>query len=143
MRALTVQQPWATAIMRWGKEVENRTRNLAGSYRGPVAIHAGLREDLAAYDDDLIREVLGQYDDGWILAEQLVTGAIIGVVDLASVHDDSDHGRQHSCSPWAQPNLWHLILERPRALADPVPCRGRLGLWTPAAELVDRIRAQL
>lgn len=43
MRALTVQQPWAWAIVYGGKDVENRTRNIAGAYRGPLAIHAGLR----------------------------------------------------------------------------------------------------
>ena len=39
MRVLTVRQPWAWAIIHGGKDVENRTRNLAGAYRGPVAIH--------------------------------------------------------------------------------------------------------
>lgn len=42
MRAITVQQPWAWAIFN-GKGVENRTRNIAGKYRGPLAIHAGAR----------------------------------------------------------------------------------------------------
>lgn len=49
MKVLTVRQPWAAAIIHGGKDVENRTRNLAGSYRGPVAIHAGL-----AYDEDAL-----------------------------------------------------------------------------------------
>jgi hypothetical protein len=39
MRALTVQQPWAWAIVHGGKDVENRTQ--AWGYRGPLAIHAG------------------------------------------------------------------------------------------------------
>lgn len=37
MKALTVQQPWATAIFR-GKDIENRTQ--LWTYRGPLAIHA-------------------------------------------------------------------------------------------------------
>lgn len=45
MRILTVRQPWAWAIVHGGKDVENRTRNIAGAYRGPVAIHAGMRFD--------------------------------------------------------------------------------------------------
>ena len=40
MRALTVQQPWAWAIFH-GKAIENRTQQWA--YRGPLAIHAGVR----------------------------------------------------------------------------------------------------
>ena len=50
LRILTVRQPWAWAIIHGGKGVENRVRNVAGSYRGPVAIHAGLALDLG-YDE--------------------------------------------------------------------------------------------
>lgn len=42
MRALTVQQPWAWAIVHGGKDVENRTQ--AWSYRGPLAIHPDLTQ---------------------------------------------------------------------------------------------------
>ena len=40
MRILTVRQPWAWAIIHGGKDVENRVRNIAGDYHGPIAIHA-------------------------------------------------------------------------------------------------------
>ena len=45
MRVLTVRQPWAWAILNAGKNIENRSRNIVGSYRGPVAIHAGMTAD--------------------------------------------------------------------------------------------------
>lgn len=144
MKALTVQQPWATAIVHWGKSPENRSRNIAGAYLGPLAIHAGLREDESAYDDDMIREALGTYDDSWRLLDHLETrGAIIGVVDLVAVHHHSDHGLDR-CSPWAQSgDLWHLVLERPRALEVPVPCRGALGLWNVPSGVDDQVQLQL
>jgi hypothetical protein len=144
MRALTVQQPWAWAIVHGGKDVENRTRNLAGSYRGPVAIHAGLRTDEAAYDDDLIRSALTAPDNGWLLAEQIGTlGSVIGVVDLVAVHHETDHGPGSRCSWWGQREVWHLQLANPRPLVTPIPAKGRLGLWTPDVELLDRIREQV
>ena len=143
MRALTVQQPWAWAIVHGGKNVENRTRNLAGSYRGPVAIHAGLRTDEAAYDDDMIRSALTEVDDSWLLEERLATGVVLGVVDLAAVHHESDHGPGSRCSWWGQREVWHLQLANPRPLATPIPARGRLGLWTPDAELAAAIREQV
>lgn len=144
MRALTVRQPWAAAIVWWGKSPENRTRNLAGSYRGPVAIHAGLTTDVWAYEDDMIRDALGRSDDGWALEEQTGTlGSIIGVVDLVSVHHDSDHGRGHVCSPWAMAGDWHLMLANPRPLPLPVPCRGALGLWTVPPGVDDQVLVQL
>ena len=49
-RILTVRQPWATAIIRYGKDVENRT--WMTDYRGRVWIHAGLKsDDIGAYPD--------------------------------------------------------------------------------------------
>lgn len=49
MRALTIRQPWAWAVIHAGKTVENRSRNIAGDYRGLVAIHASTRDDLNAF----------------------------------------------------------------------------------------------
>lgn len=143
MRALTVQQPWAWAIVHGGKDVENRTRNLAGSYRGPLAIHAGLREDEAAYDDDMIRSALGEVDDSWLLEERLATGVVLGVVDLVAVHHETDHGPGSRCSWWGQRGIWHLQLANARPLAALIAAKGRLGLWTPDAGLVAAIRKQV
>lgn len=153
MRALTVQQPWAWAIVHGGKDVENRTQ--AWSYRGPLAIHAGARiserglrtvPGIAAaeqlVDPDLVREEM---------AGALVTGAVIGVVDLVDVHTAVDQ----CCESWwaetsydehgghTRRDVVHLVLERPRALAQPIPCKGRLGLWTPPADVLDQLQGQV
>ena len=91
MRGLTVRQPWAWAIIHGGKDVENRSRNIAGSYRGPVAIHAGagLSEEGCMLVPDLLDatrpDLLAEYADA-----TLTYGAIIGVVDLVDVHDSGD-----------------------------------------------------
>lgn len=143
MKALTVQQPWAWAIVHGGKDVENRTRNLAGSYRGPVAIHAGLRFDQDALEDSTLQAVLPRDAAGAKIAfdGRHVLGAFVGVVDLASVHHDSDHGPDR-CSPWAQRgDLWHLVLENPQPLEVPIPCKGRLGLWTPDQDVLEQLQA--
>jgi len=175
VRVLTVRQPYAWAIIHGGKGVENRTRNIAGGYRGPVAIHAGLRDDPDAWAD---------LTAGWSLApgtprppvssllRDVVRGAVIGVVDLVEVHDDCVErdirrlarlyredpaavtslpddgaggliGRARTCSPWALPDQHHLILSAPRALPEPIPARGRLGLWRPDDALAAAIRDQL
>ena len=103
MRILTVKQPWAWAIIHAGKDVENRSRNIAGSYRGPVAIHAAKSQ----FDDDggywdvrraIVSEELGYpADDSQTWAAdtiepddpRFVYGAIIGVVDLVDGHKSS------------------------------------------------------
>lgn len=150
MRALTVRQPWAESIVRLGKDVENRSKNIAGSYRGPVAIHAGLTGDPSAYDHHEFQVVTriatswGKYrphDD---------RGALVGVVDLTGVHEAKnceirdEHGSfTDCCSPWAMRGHWHLTLDNPRPLPDPIPYRGRLGLWHLPDSVVDRIGHQL
>lgn len=94
MRVLTVRQPWAWAIIHGGKDVENRVRNIAGNYRGPVAIHVALAdadnapESLWKLHADFYRERFRSAggavrDFSWRESDR---GHIIGVVDLVDVH---------------------------------------------------------
>ena len=156
MRVLTVRQPWAWAVIWAGKSVENRSRNIAGDYRGPVAIHVAQK-----YDEygDLGSQVLSTVTDAWMecpgheLGEVVPWrenfGAIIGVVDLIGAHkcagtptnnprcyQASNGGFWEAvlagtglCSPWADQFADnHLELANPRPLIEPVPFKGGLGL---------------
>ena len=163
MRAITVRQPYAWAITLGSKDVENRSRNIAGSYRGPIAIHAALKAD-----EEALRSLPGLPPNG--IPRIFDYGAIIGVADLVDVHDAEDCwtadmrrvrdlyandreaydalpttaaggliGKTRMCSPWSLPSSQHLVLVNPRPLPTPIPCRGRLGLWT----VPDDIAAQI
>lgn len=163
MRGLTVRQPWAWAIIHGGKDVENRSRSL-GQYRGPVAVHAAVRDapmlyDARAQETDSARLVW------WSLnGYPTQRGAVIGVVDLVDVHHGPVAGGLHGCfhdcdvlgwspvvegdktaccSPWAQADHEHLMLANPRPLSEPIPWRGRLGLWTVPPDLDAAIREQV
>ena len=138
MRCLTVRQPWAWQIINQRKNIENRSRNIAGKYRGPVAIHAALKPDREA----LAR--LPMHAPEWVTAPRVFDyGVILGVVDLVDVHHcfNADSGFE-GCSPWAEPDHWHLVLENPR----PIPirqqpkCRGALGLWTPPDHITEQLQ---
>jgi len=116
-RALSIRQPWAWAILRAGKVIENRT--WPTTFRGPLLIHAGQRED----------------SEGWAMLEAMElelplhveTGGIVGVVDLIDCVQDHP-------SEWAMPGHWHWVLANPRPLPfQPMP--GRLGIFhMPAAQ---------
>lgn len=126
MRVLSVRQPWALHIIQSGKDVENRTRNVAGRYRGPVAIHAGLRAD------ELALGRLPRLPENGI-PRVFHYGAIIGVVDLVDVHTSDlmhcdDITGSGMCSPWAEAGRVHLVLRRPRRLRRPIEFTGALGL---------------
>lgn len=127
MKAITVRQPWAWQIIHQRKDVENRTRNIAGSYRGPVAIHAAQK-----YDDDAMAR-LPMHAPEWVTEPRVFyPGVILGVVDLVDVVEVST-------SEWAQPGMKHLVLENPRALTEPIPCKGALGLWTLPVDVAERV----
>lgn len=149
MKAITVQQPYAWAIIFGGKDVENRTQ--LWGYRGPLAIHAGMRWSMRGASSPLVREALapfltarqaGEPIDPAEHHDRLRFGAVIGVVELTDVHPE--HGG--CCRPWGESSytardglvrqVTHLRVEDPRPLLAPIRCRGTLGLWTPPAEVL-------
>lgn len=121
MKVLSVQQPYAWALVHGPKRIENRTWNTP--YRGPVAIHAS-RNQVRRYEfiTEQGRELLAPQP-------QLVFGAIIGVMDLrycfdaASAHEAFPDQREFISGP----ECWCLF--DPIPLTRPIPCKGRLGLW--------------
>lgn len=146
MRILTVRQPWAWAIMHGGKDVENRVRNIAGGYRGPVAIHSAQVNDVDAWAA-MGRTNLAAYSHALDAPESHIGGAIIGVVDLVDVHVvrqahdgtnvcfDNSTPVGEICSGWASAydefpayGGYHMALRNPRPLAQPIPFKGALGL---------------
>ena len=170
LRVLTVRQPWAWAIIHGGKDVENRTWNIAGAYRGPVAIHAGL----AKFEQHNMASHALRAAHGTEVDARILYGCVTGVVDVVDVHHADDcleasvHslarlyrldpeafyalpdsgggglvGRVRMCSPWAQDERHHLILANPRPLPRPIPAKGRLGLWIPDGALQDAIWEQV
>lgn len=152
MKALTVQQPWAWAIMHGGKLIENRTQNW--NYRGPLAIHAGLRFSRLGGDDLRIHDAWHEHGDFRHTPDDssaFTLGAIIGTVDLVDVHPDAAHRRHPDtvcCPPWGDTGvaggcdrrrITHLVLENPQPLAEPIPAKGALGLWTPTDDVLEQL----
>lgn len=148
MRALTVRQPWAWQIINQRKDVENRTRNIAGKYRGPVAIHAALTPDKEA-----LRRLPRRAPE-WVTEPRLFDyGVFLGVVDLVDVHYAHTcltrregtalvGPAERCCGEWAQHDAYHLVLANPRPipLSDQFTYRGALGLWTPPTDIAARIQ---
>jgi hypothetical protein len=125
LSALTLRQPWAWAVIHGGKNIENRSWTT--SLRGTFAIHAGRGFD--GFED---LEEIGVRPPR---REDLVHGAIIGLVDLVDVVE------RHR-SPWFS-GPYGFVLARPRALAEPIPCAGALSFWRVSLEIERRIRAEV
>jgi hypothetical protein len=137
MKALSIHQPWAWAILHAGKRVENRTWQT--HYRGPLLIHASKsRASHAALNNALWQSFCGQPLPAWT---SLTTGALLGIVELVEcLHLDQWHTARRRgdllaalwdeamLSPWAE-GPWCWVLAKPRVFAEPVPWRGSQGLF--------------
>ncbi len=122
MRAITVQQPMATAILHHGKTVENRSRidNWRGLTGETIAIHAGKKWN-PEYAET-VHELTGHH----YTPDTVTLGAIIGLARITDVHWERDD----CCEPWGHAGLGvvHIALDLARPI-QPIYCRGNLGAW--------------
>ena len=162
MKALTVKNPWAWAIIHFGKDVENRSRPT--SHRGRLYIHvaqteapealifpafqSGVSELSPEEIETLAKEGVLCIEDHeptfGIIPEQ--RGLVIGTVDVVNCHHSSKcqvresanhvdgHYTGSLCSQWAMDDSYHWTLSNPRPLEIPFEARGKLGLWNVNAE---------
>lgn len=133
MKAITIGQPHAWAVIFGDKPYENRSWFL--HYRGPLLIHAGKSrewlDDLAEYrDTPPIRD--------------LAFGAIIGIVDAVDCLRPWDtpatkNGLLHptATGPWCH------AYSGPVPLDEPVPCKGQLGLWEVPQDVLEKVMARI
>ena len=114
MKALTVCQPWAHAIVFGSKRIENRT--WPTSYRGTLLIHAGKS-----------CKFLGErtFPDGTPVPPkgQLAFGVLLGIVELV----DCVPFQEAQSDPWAE-GPWCWLLTNPRPVV-PLAWRGACGLF--------------
>jgi hypothetical protein len=168
MKAITIMEPWATTVARWGKHVENRPQVWA--YRGTLLIHAGQRwSDRGIHDRGVVTAALATLLDAGVRAVDIGThqpaaalvrqaivtypgptqGHVIAVAQLVDVHRDAG-----CCAPWGESaytehqggsrvDVTHLVLDQVRPLHEPVRVRGALGLWTPPPHVIADVTAQL
>jgi hypothetical protein len=119
LRALSVRQPWAWAIIHAGKNIENRSWQNQYTI-STIAIHASLGQDDLALLPRHVRHPTYQ---------ELVHGAIIGLVDVVDVVE------KHRSKWFIGPLGW--LLKNSRPLRSPIVCGGKLGLW-PVPTAIER-----
>lgn len=137
---ISLRQPWASAVLYFGKDVENRTR-WPFKYRGPLIIHASksqpFAEDVRAFldcarEDGATDEELRGISPERLPADVAIGGYIVGVVNLVDVFCDTrpappDH--PIFASPWRlESSPYSLYLENAIAV-QPLCARGSLGLF--------------
>ena len=121
LRALSVRQPWAWAIVQGLKPWENRPRRF--NYRGPLLIHASqaAREKDYLFAVELIESLTGKSPPARSAIER---GGIVGAAELTDCAEplDGDDGE------WRGEGSFGLRFEK--AITLPFrPCAGALGLF--------------
>lgn len=134
MKALSLWQPWATAVAIGAKQIE--TRSWWTPHRGELAIHAALRNDhpdqLGIWSwkaCDALREA------GYETFESLPFGAIVATCRLTEVihaDDVADLSDQEKALGDYKVGRYAWIFEDIRQLPEPIRWRGAQGLFNVA-----------
>lgn len=133
MKAISVRQPWAWAIIHGGKDIENR--NWKTNMRGRVAIHASAGMTRAEYEEDC-KSIHKRKPNIKIPAyEDMARGAIIGTVEIIDCVEDSK-------------SIWYtgyigFVLKRPKKLPEPIICKGALKFWDVPKNIEARIKKSI
>lgn len=114
MKALSIRQPWAWAIVQGHKPVENRS--WPPRYTGPLLIHAGQQ-----FDDEGLQSMLAVFPElGAQLPQRWDLGGIVGVAE--AVECVTSHPSRWFSGPYG------LVLRDARPLPF-VAWRGQLGFF--------------
>lgn len=117
MKAISIKQPWAYAILHLGKNIENRTWKT--NYRGRVLIHASKNFDNIGFQA-MIK--ICPYLDFKLLnsIKNSPRGCIVGAIDIVGCVS-------YSTTSWFfGPYGW--VLENPQSIS-PIPYKGQLGFF--------------
>ena len=123
MRAFTVYQPYAYAIVAGLKGYETRPRRT--NIRGRVAVHAGLR-DITVNEMKLCETYIPM---GTILAMGAVVGTV-EIVDCVPVEEviGALTPQERALGDYS-PGRWAWVLKNPVMFDMPIYARGKQGWW--------------
>ncbi len=147
--ALSLTQPWASLMAFGVKRYE--TRSWGSRFRGALAIHASKRFPEWARSiclDEPFVSALHGAGFRFMTCDEFPLGAIVAVgrlADCEEIHRDDALllSRTELAFGDFAPGRWMWKLVDVRRLAEPVPCRGALGLWTVPRDVQASIGRQL
>ena len=131
-RTITVRQPWATLLACGVKKYE--TRSWAYRWPGPLAIHAAARmapgDRIRTLQDPEMCKLIARC--GYTSIDDLPLGAVLAIGTM--VHccrtqevDILSH-TERALGDWSR-GRWAWRFEDVVRLPEPVPAKGRQGLW--------------
>lgn len=118
MKALSIKEPWASLIIEGKKTIELRTWSI--NYRGPILIHRSGKNS----------GIVG-------------TMEIMDIIEIESLGQfRSLREKHHAPDTFYKEGLYGWILKNAKPF-EFIPCKGRLGLWKPSADILKKIKSRL
>ena len=154
MKALSLTQPWATLVAIGAKHVE--TRSWSVSYRGPIAIHASKGFPREAIECCFVSPFNTALKAGGInVPNDLPRGAIVAVATLRGCYPTTNFSASNTSDGHLRisenelafgdysPGRYGWAFVNIRKLAEPIQCRGALGLWDVPFDVIAQVIQQL
>ena len=114
MKALSIKEPWAGLIVEGKKTIE--LRSFRTHYRGPVLVHRSGK-------------------GGGIVGAM----EIVDVIKIESLDQFRSLRDKHQApDEFYQEKLFGWILENVKPV-EFIPCKGKLGLWEPPADILNKL----
>jgi hypothetical protein len=134
VKALSIRQPWAWAIMHAGKRIENR--DWFTGWRGDLVIHAsagGTQAEISR-DLDFVIDICPEAYDAWPGRQRVPLGALVGVARLDGVIRDPVDLAAYVAAHGGTAGRWYmgsygLVLADVRRFVSPIPYKGTTGLF--------------
>lgn len=128
MRAVSLWQPWASAVVLGYKRIE--TRKWSTPFRGTLAIHAAKKRDsITTQMENVARGELGL-----VLPDPLPRGGVIGLVDLVDIREMDEEliaaqtELELALGDWREGRFaWYF--ENPRPIVPWLEVRGYQRMW--------------
>lgn len=141
LRAVTLHQPWAWAILYGGKTVENRVWRLSRLFCGKwIALHAAVPQKNEVELGKWLRTAAGLA----VPPPEKIGRGIVGLVKFGTpfqVDPDGFAGRKPQnvweVGPWCWP------IEDRVAIPEPIPLKGMQGFWFVAQDPKEQLLGQL
>lgn len=139
MKAITVWQPWASLLATGKKHIE--TRAWRTNYRGEILIHAAKKPYsqvelmIPREDRKLIENALRLKYIDW--KERVPTSVIVGKANLVNcvLIDETtselikeQHPDEYAFGDFT-PGRYAWVMESPVLFKEPIPAKGKQGLW--------------
>jgi hypothetical protein len=162
VKALSLTQPYATLCALRAKRIETRSWRVGQRHYAPILLHAATgfpRDEQERCRTEPFRSVLMHHLTHGLpnrrhieaVIEALPRGAIVGIATLYDVRWTGDAGailpedwlpapesQERAFGNYA-PRRYGWFLKNAICLPTPIPARGRLGLWTPDAALLEEV----